>query len=138
MARPWRVRFAGAKYHLTGRGNGRAALFLAPHDYARFMEQLDAALDADGLMWYAYEPMQARWRWSGVAPERRIPMQGSRIPGPWKRGGGRESAKEGACGSDPETKDVTLMVKLARRGPFALRLSRRSLVLRGKGFLTEC
>ncbi|MDD5707468.1 MAG: transposase [Kiritimatiellae bacterium] len=57
MARPWRVRFAGAKYHLTGRGNGRAALFLAPEDYARFMEQLDAALDADGVILYAYALM---------------------------------------------------------------------------------
>ena len=54
MARPWRVRYAGAKYHLTVRGNGRAAVFLEPGDYERFMEQLDAALEADGVVLYAY------------------------------------------------------------------------------------
>ncbi len=53
MPRPWRVRYAGAKYHLTVRGNGRAGVFLAPDDYARFMEQLDAALEADGIVLYA-------------------------------------------------------------------------------------
>ena len=54
MARPWRVRYAGAKYHLTVRGSGRAAVFRAPDDYARFLEQLDAALEADGVVLYAY------------------------------------------------------------------------------------
>jgi REP element-mobilizing transposase RayT len=54
MSRPWRVRYAGAKYHLTVRGNGRAAVFLARDDYERFMEQLDAALEADGVVLYAY------------------------------------------------------------------------------------
>jgi len=48
------VRYAGAKYHLTVRGNGRAALFLEPGDYERFMEQLDAALEADGVVLFAY------------------------------------------------------------------------------------
>lgn len=54
MARPWRIRHAGAKYHLTARGNGRAAVFLTSADCERFMEQLDAALDADGVILYAY------------------------------------------------------------------------------------
>lgn len=54
MPRHWRVRYSGAKYHLTVRGNGRAAVFRAPDDYARFLEQLDAALDADGVILYAY------------------------------------------------------------------------------------
>ncbi len=43
MAKPWRVRYAGAKYHLAGKGNGWA-VFLGREDYARFMEQFDAAL----------------------------------------------------------------------------------------------
>ena len=54
MPRPWRLSCAGAKYHLTVRGNGREAVFRKPEDYIRFMEQLDAALEADGLILYAY------------------------------------------------------------------------------------
>ncbi len=46
MPRPWRLRFAGAKYHLTQRGNGGQAVFLGADDYGRFLEQLDHCLDA--------------------------------------------------------------------------------------------
>jgi hypothetical protein len=35
------------------RGNGRAAVFLYPGDYERFLEQLDTALEADGVVLYA-------------------------------------------------------------------------------------
>ncbi|MEI6168767.1 MAG: hypothetical protein WCS52_16420 [bacterium] len=32
------------------RGNGRAAVFLEPADYGRFLEQLDHALEADQVV----------------------------------------------------------------------------------------
>ena len=54
MPRPWRLRYADAKYHLTVRGNGRATVFHRPEDYVRFLEQLDAALEADEVILYAY------------------------------------------------------------------------------------
>ncbi len=54
MPRPWRIRYAGAKYHVMSRGNGRAAVFLEPADYGRFLEQLDHALEADQVVLYAY------------------------------------------------------------------------------------
>ena len=54
MARPWRIRYAGAKYHVTVRGNGRREVFHEYHDYARFMDQLIDALEKDRVVLYAY------------------------------------------------------------------------------------
>lgn len=54
MPRPWRIQYAGAKYHVMSRGNGRAAVFLEPSDFGRFLEQLDQALEADQVVLYSY------------------------------------------------------------------------------------
>lgn len=54
MARPWRVRFAGARYHITARGNARQVIFLAEADWGRFLEQLDDALEKERVILYAY------------------------------------------------------------------------------------
>ena len=54
MPRPWRIRFAGAKYHVTVRGNAREVIFHAPEDYVRFLEQLASALERDEVLLYAY------------------------------------------------------------------------------------
>ena len=54
MPRPLRKEFAGAKYHVTSRGNGRKAIFLDAADYRRFMSQLQEALQRDGVILYAY------------------------------------------------------------------------------------
>ncbi|MEI6971809.1 MAG: hypothetical protein WCL44_09870 [bacterium] len=50
MARPWRIRFAGAKYHVTSRGNGREAVLWNRKDEERFLEQLDEALKEDQVV----------------------------------------------------------------------------------------
>jgi len=57
MPRPWRIRFPGAKYHVTSRGNGRARIFLCTADYLRFLDQLSNALEADQVILYAYALM---------------------------------------------------------------------------------
>ena len=54
MPRPWRIRFAGAKYHVTTRGNARQTIFHGREDYERYLEQLTSALDLDGIVLYAY------------------------------------------------------------------------------------
>lgn len=54
MPRPWRITYAGAMYHVTSRGNGRERIFLCDDDCERFLEQLDAALEADEVTLYAY------------------------------------------------------------------------------------
>jgi putative transposase len=58
MPRPWRIQYPGAKYHVTSRGNGRSRIFLCAADYLRFLDQLSAALEADGVILYAYALLQ--------------------------------------------------------------------------------
>ncbi len=40
MARPVRIEYAGAYYHVTNRGNQRQAVFTEPRDYELFLERL--------------------------------------------------------------------------------------------------
>ncbi len=54
MPRCLRKEYPGAKYHVTARGNGRAAIFLGPDDYSRFVAQLAGALRKDSVTLYAY------------------------------------------------------------------------------------
>ncbi len=54
MPRSWRVTYAGAKYHITSRGNGRQRIFLGEDDQARFLDQLSDALEKDEVILYAY------------------------------------------------------------------------------------
>jgi REP element-mobilizing transposase RayT len=49
MARPLRIEFPGAVYHVTSRGNERRAIFRDDEDRRRFLEVLDRTV--------------ARWRW---------------------------------------------------------------------------
>ena len=54
MSRPWRIRFGGAKYHVTVRGNNRQCVFHADADYLRFLAQLSDCLEKDRVILYAY------------------------------------------------------------------------------------
>jgi len=54
MARSVRKQFAGAKYHVTNRGNGRQRLFYGEDDYARFVDQLTTTVERDRVDLYAY------------------------------------------------------------------------------------
>ena len=54
MPRYLRKEFAGAKYHITVRGNGRRRIFLRDEDRIRFMNQLQESLEQDGVILYAY------------------------------------------------------------------------------------
>ena len=47
MARPWRISYAGAKYHVTSRGNGRRKIFFGPDDYGRFRDRLQSVAAED-------------------------------------------------------------------------------------------
>ena len=53
MPRPSRIRSAGAKYHVTTRGNARQTILHGREGYERYLEQLTSALDLDGVVLYA-------------------------------------------------------------------------------------
>jgi REP element-mobilizing transposase RayT len=40
MAKPVRIEYKGAVYHVTARGNGRSRILFSRKDYARFKEYL--------------------------------------------------------------------------------------------------
>ena len=54
MARPLRLEFAGALYHVTARGNARADIFLDDDDRRQFLELLGAEIAQQGWRLYAY------------------------------------------------------------------------------------
>lgn len=54
MARPLRISYPNAFYHVTCRGNDRRVIFRDDHDRARFLERLRSALDIFGVRLHAY------------------------------------------------------------------------------------
>ena len=54
MARPLRLEFEGALYHITSRGNARESIFLDNGDRARFLEILGNVVDRFGWICHAY------------------------------------------------------------------------------------
>lgn len=54
MARPIRVEYADAAYHVTARGNERKELYRDDYDRRRFLVTLATASDRFGLVVHAY------------------------------------------------------------------------------------
>jgi putative transposase len=54
MARPLRIQFPGALYHVTSRGNARAPIFLGDSDRHLFLDVLGAAIDRCHWLCHAY------------------------------------------------------------------------------------
>ena len=58
MARPPRLEYAGALYHLMSRGNGRRRIFFGDDDCSRFLRQLRDNLGTFDVVLYGYVLMQ--------------------------------------------------------------------------------
>ena len=54
MARPLRVEFEGALYHLTGRGNARQRIFADEADCAKFVQLLVESLECYDVALHGY------------------------------------------------------------------------------------
>jgi putative transposase len=54
MARPLRISYPNAFYHVTCRGNDRRAIFRDDHDRTRFLAQLESALEIFSVGLHAY------------------------------------------------------------------------------------
>jgi len=54
MARPLRVEYPGAVYHITSRGNARAAIFLDDEDREQFLDTLAGVIKRFGWVCHAY------------------------------------------------------------------------------------
>ena len=54
MARPLRLQFEGALYHVTARGNAREFIFRTSSDYERFLSLLEQVVSRYGWLCHAY------------------------------------------------------------------------------------
>ncbi len=54
MARPWRIQYEGAIYHVMSRGVGRGKIFLTNDDYSRFLEYVASAREKFNLDIFAF------------------------------------------------------------------------------------
>jgi putative transposase len=54
MARPLRIAFCGAFYHVTARGNERKAVFKSIRDRQKFLEYLETATERYNAVIHAY------------------------------------------------------------------------------------
>jgi len=54
MARPWRIQYEGAIYHVISRGIERGIIFLTDKDYLRFLEYLERAVEKFNLDIFAF------------------------------------------------------------------------------------
>jgi putative transposase len=54
MARPLRIQYPGAFYHITSRGNDRKAIFKSNADRQRFLSYLESAYDKYGVVLHVH------------------------------------------------------------------------------------
>ena len=69
MARPLRLEFAGALYHLTAHGNARAKIVSDDKDRRRFLELLGKEVAQKGWKLYAYCLMDNHYHLLVETPE---------------------------------------------------------------------
>jgi REP-associated tyrosine transposase len=69
MARPLRIEYEGAFYHVTSRGNERKRIFSAKADYNQFKTYLKKAWEKYGCQLHCYVLMQNHYHLVMETPE---------------------------------------------------------------------
>ncbi|MDD2335275.1 MAG: transposase [Geobacteraceae bacterium] len=72
MARPLRIEYEGAIYHVTARGNVRGKVYFSKRDYEKFKEYLSAAKEKYGLILHAYVLMANHYHLIIETPEKNL------------------------------------------------------------------
>lgn len=72
MARPLRVEYEGAVYHVTARGNERGKIFFSKRDYEKFKEYIAAAKERYGFILHAYVMMTNHYHLIIETPEKNL------------------------------------------------------------------
>ena len=68
MARPLRILFPGAFYHLTNRGNERKAIFRDDEDRRQFIDLLHRSLDIYSVVLHSFVLMNNHWHLLAQTP----------------------------------------------------------------------
>ena len=69
MARPLRIEYAGAIYHVMSRGNARQRIFRDARDYERLCEGLEQTVDRYGFEIFSFACMPNRLHLPFRTPE---------------------------------------------------------------------
>ena len=80
MARPLRIAFPGAFYHVTARGNERKTVFKSKHDRERFLEYLETATERYHAVIHAYCLMDNHYHLLLDTPAGNLSVSVHRVP----------------------------------------------------------
>lgn len=72
MARPIRIEFEGAVYHVTSRGNERRKIFYSKKDYEKFKEYVGEAKEKYGFILHGYVLMPNHYHLLIETPEKNL------------------------------------------------------------------
>jgi putative transposase len=72
MARPLRIEYEGAVYHVTARGSERGKIFFSKKDYEKFKEYLGEAREKHGFILHCYVFMTNHYHLIIETPERNL------------------------------------------------------------------
>ncbi len=95
MARPLRIEFAGALYHVMARGNQRQVIFHDAKDYSRFLETLGEACQKTGWRIHAYVLMSNHYHLLLETPEANLVAGMKWLQGTYTQ---RHNTRHHACG----------------------------------------
>jgi REP element-mobilizing transposase RayT len=76
VARPLRIEIQGGRYHVTGRGNERKAVFRDDRDRSRFLEVLEELPERFGTRLHAYVLMDNHFHLVLETPEANLSRVG--------------------------------------------------------------
>jgi putative transposase len=95
MARPLRLEFSGAVYHVTARGDRREAIFLDDQDRQRFLGLLGREIGQQNWLLYAYCLMSNHYHLLLETPEANLARGMRRLNGVYTQGFNRRYGLSG-------------------------------------------
>jgi REP element-mobilizing transposase RayT len=95
MARPLRLEYEGAVYHVTSRGNAREAIFRVDPDRELFLEVLGATVERFGWVCYAYCLMTNHYHLLLETPEPNLSRGMRHLNGVYTQGFNRRHMRVG-------------------------------------------
>src|ERR1700687_4751915 len=72
MARPLRIEYEGAVYHVTARGSERGKIFFSKRDFEKFKEYLAEAQEKHGFILHSYVLMTNHYHLIMETPEKNL------------------------------------------------------------------
>jgi REP element-mobilizing transposase RayT len=95
MARPLRIEFPGALYHVTSRGNARQAIFLDDTDRLFFLDRLGEVVERHGWLCHSYCLMTNHYHLLVATPEPNLSDGMRRLNGQYSQRFNRRHGRAG-------------------------------------------